>query len=146
MTVYSSVFESITLDGARVLRDAALELAQKREIAIAIAVINPQGILVLAETMDGSAPGSAEAALMKARGAARYRIATHLTAEFIKTLPANLAHHALGLPDLCAFQGGLPVKLGDSTIGGLGIAGGSGAQDIELASAAVLELAARCVG
>ena len=78
---------------------------------------------------------------MKARGAARYLAPTHLTAEFIKTLPVQLAQHALSLPDLCAFQGGVPIKMGELFIGGLGISGGSGAQDVEIALQAVAAVA-----
>jgi glc operon protein GlcG len=88
---------------------------------------------MLAETMDSAPPGASEAALMKARGAARYLKSTHQIAEFIKTLPAQLAQHALSLPDLCAFQGGVPIKAGEQFIGGLGISGGSGPQDVEIA-------------
>jgi glc operon protein GlcG len=75
--------------------------------------------------------------LMKAKSAARYRMPTHLTAEFVKTLPPQLAQHALSLPDLCAFQGGMPIKVGDRIVGGLGVSGGNGQQDIEVALRAV---------
>jgi glc operon protein GlcG len=142
MTVYSKAFENITLHGALALRDSAMSSAQTLGIAIAIAVIDLQGVLVLAQTMDDTSPGAAEAALMKAKGAARYRVATHLTAKFAKTLPAQLAQHALSLPDLCAFQGGVPIKIDGRVIGGLGVAGGSGAQDIEIAMTATDGMAA----
>ena len=78
---------------------------------------------------------------MKARGAARYLAPTHLTAEFIKALPAQLAQHALSLTDLCAFQGGAPIKVGEQFIGGLGISGGTGAQDVEIALQAIAAVA-----
>jgi glc operon protein GlcG len=106
-----------------------------------LVVIDRTGILVLAETMDDAPPGASETALMKARGAARYRTATHRTAEFIKTLPAGLAQHALSLPELCAFQGGVPIVVGDRIVGGLGISGGSGEQDIAIALGAAAAIA-----
>jgi uncharacterized protein GlcG (DUF336 family) len=68
-------------------------------------------------------------------------VPTHLTAEFIKTLPAQLAPHALSLPDLCAFQGGVPIKVGEKFVGGLGISGGTGAKDVEIALQAVAAVA-----
>jgi uncharacterized protein GlcG (DUF336 family) len=120
------------------VRDRAA--ARASSLAIAIVVVDRGGALLLAEVADGAAPGSMDAALMKARGAARYRIATHLTAEYLKSLPAGLASHALSLPDLCAFQGGVPIRSGDEVIGAVGIAGGSGEQDIAIATeAAVVE-------
>ena len=74
---------------------------------------------------------------MKAKGASRYRIATHLTAGFLKNLSAPLAQHALSLPDACAFQGGAPIQLEGEVLGGVGVSGGSGEQDIAIALAAV---------
>lgn len=88
------------------------------------------------ETADSAAPGASEASIMKAKGAARYRIATHTTAEFMKTLPTALAQHALSLPEVCAFQGGVPILIDGETVGGVGISGGSGEQDIAVSIAA----------
>jgi uncharacterized protein GlcG (DUF336 family) len=134
---YSRNLETITLDGARRVKEQALAQAAALGLSIALAVIDRTGILVLVETMDDAPPGASETALMKAKSAARYRMPTHLTAEFVKTLPPQLAQHALSLPDLCAFQGGMPIKVGDRIVGGLGVSGGNGQQDIEVALRAV---------
>jgi uncharacterized protein GlcG (DUF336 family) len=138
---YSRTLETITLDGARRVKEQALAQAAALGLSIALAIMDRTGILVLAETMDEAPPGASETALMKAKGAARYRMPTHLTAEFVKTLPAQLAQHALSLPDLCAFQGGMPIKVGDRIVGGLGISGGSGEQDIAIAQATAAAVA-----
>ena len=134
MTALTQTCQNLTLAGAKAVRDRAA--ARASSLAIAIVVVDRSGALLLAEVADGAAPGSMDAALMKARGAARYRAATHLTAEYLKTLPAGLASHALSLPELCAFQGGVPIKAGDEVIGAVGIAGGSGEQDIAIATEA----------
>lgn len=134
--MHATTLQNITPSGAQAARDKAMALALQLGIAISIFVVDRHGIVILAETMDGASPGATDSALMKAKGAARYRVATHLTAEFVKTIPAQLAPHALSLPELCAFQGGVPITLGKEVIGGLGIAGGSGAQDVEIASVA----------
>jgi uncharacterized protein GlcG (DUF336 family) len=125
--------KNITNHGAKLVRDNALSSARQLGIAISLVVVDRSGMLMAAETMDNAPPGASDAALMKAKGAARYQAPTHLTAEFIKTLSPQLSQHALSLPDLCAFQGGVPIKIGDDVIGGLGISGGSGAQDVEIA-------------
>ena len=138
MNGYSTTLQNITLHGARAVRDKAMESANQLGIAVSVFVVDLKGVVILAETMDGAPPGASDSALMKARGAARYRAPTHLTAEFVKTLPAQLAQHALSLPELCAFQGGVPIKIGDDMVGGLGVAGGSGVQDVEIASGAAL--------
>lgn len=133
MTEYSRLIGTITLAGARCIRDHAFDQASALGLSIALVIIDRTGVTILAETMDSAPPGASEAALMKARGAARYLKPTHQIAEFVKTLPAQLAQHALSLPDLCAFQGGVPITVGEQFIGGLGISGGSGAQDVEIA-------------
>ena len=134
MTALTQTCQNLTLAGAKAVRDRAAARASALSLAIAIVVLDRSGALLLAEVADGAAPGSMDAALMKARGAARYRAATHLTAEYLKTLPAWRASHALSLPELCAFQGGVPVKIGAEVIGAVGIAGGSGEQDIAIAT------------
>ena len=111
MTALYQTCRTLTLAGARAARDCAAARASASSLAIAIVVVDRSGALLLAEVADGAAPGSMDAALMKARGAARYRSATHLTGEYLKTLPAWRASHALSLPELCAFQGGVPIKL-----------------------------------
>ena len=133
MTALYQTCQNLTLAGARVARDRAVTRASDLSLSIAIVVVDRSGALLLAEVADGAAPGSMDAALMKARGAARYRAATHLTAEFLKTLPDWRASHALSLPELCAFQGGVPIKIGAEVIGAVGVAGGSGEQDIAIA-------------
>ena len=140
MTALYQTCRNLTLAGAKAVRERAAARASALSLAIAIVVLDRSGALLLAEAADRAAPGSIEAAMMKAKGAARYRTATHLTAEYLKTLPAWRASHALSLPELCAFQGGVPIKIGDEVIGAVGIAGGSGEQDIAIATeAAVME-------
>ena len=77
---------------------------------------------------------------MKAKGAARYRTATHTTAEFVKTLPTQLAQHALSLPEVCALQGGVPIQIEGEVVGGVGVSGGSGEQDIAISLAAAVSV------
>lgn len=73
---------------------------------------------------------------MKAKGAARYRVATHRTAEFLTALPPDVAAHALSLPEVCAFQGGVPLQATGETAGAVGVSGGTGAQDVAIAETA----------
>jgi glc operon protein GlcG len=141
MSAHYQTCQNLTLAGARAVRDGAVVRASALSLAIAIVVVDRSGALLLAEVADCAAPGSMDAALMKARGAARYRAATHLTAEYLKTLPAGLVSQTLSLPEICAFQGGVPIQIGAEVIGAIGIAGGSGEQDIAIATeaAAVLD-------
>ena len=97
MNEFRKVWHNITLEGAKHVRDHALMKALGLGVPISIVIVDRTGIILLMETADSAAPGSSEASIMKAKGAARYRIATHTTAEYVKTLPAQLAQQ----PYLC---------------------------------------------
>ncbi|HVO97787.1 MAG TPA: heme-binding protein [Bryobacteraceae bacterium] len=136
MSDIRKVCHNLTLAGARQVRDCALQKASELRAFVSVVVVDRAGVVLLAETADNAPPGSWEASLMKAKGAAKYRIATHVTAEFVKTLPPALAQHALSLPGVCAFQGGVPIRLEGEVLGGVGVSGGSGEQDVAIALAA----------
>ena len=139
-SVVRRTLHSLTLAGAKQVRDHALLQASVQDLSLAIVVVDRLGSVLLMETADNAPPGAAEASLRKARGAARYGIATHLTADYVKTLPSALALQALSLPEVCAFEGGAPIRLDGELLGGIGISGGSGAQDVAIALAAAASL------
>jgi uncharacterized protein GlcG (DUF336 family) len=131
MTTYLRQQHTLTFAGA----EEVTRLARaKATVPLATVVVDASGNVLLAQTADGSPPGSYDAALMKARSAAHTGMPTHLISQFIQTLPPAIANQALSLPNVCAFQGGMPIKCNGTTVGGVGIAGGSGEQDIEIAT------------
>jgi len=136
MSEVRKIWHNITLYGAKRVRDHALRHASELGISVSVVVVDRTGILLLMETADDAPPGAPEASIMKAKGASRYRAATHLTAEYLKNIPAPLAQHALSLPDVCAFQGGVPIQIEGEVLGAVGVSGGSGEQDIAIALAA----------
>jgi uncharacterized protein GlcG (DUF336 family) len=133
---FQKAWHNITLAGAKRVRDHALLNASDLGVPVSVVVVDRIGVILVMETSDLAAPGTSEASIMKAKAAARYRIATHTTAEFIKTLPAQLAQHALSLPEVCAFHGGVPIQIEGEVVGGVGVSGGSGEQDIAISQAA----------
>jgi len=141
MSEIRKMWHNITLAGAKRVRDHALLQASELGISVSVVVVDRSGVILLMETNEDAPPGAPEASIMKAKGASRYGTATHLTAEYLKNLPAPLASHALSLPDVCAFQGGAPIRFEGEVLGGVGVSGGSGEQDIAiaLASAATIK-------
>jgi uncharacterized protein GlcG (DUF336 family) len=135
MNEFRKMWHNLTLEGAKHVRDHALLRARELGIRISVVVVDRSGVILLMETDDNAAPGAPDASIRKAKGAARYEIATHSTAEYVKTLPAQLAQHALSLPDVCAFHGGAPIGFEGEVLGGVGISGGSSEQDIAIALA-----------
>jgi uncharacterized protein GlcG (DUF336 family) len=137
MSEFQKAWHNLTLAGAKRVRDCALLKASDLGVPISVVVVDRTGVILVVETSDIAAPGTSEASIMKAKAAARYRTSTHTTAEFIKTLPAQLAQHALSLPEICAFHGGVPIKIEEEVVGGVGVSGGSGEQDIAISQAGV---------
>jgi uncharacterized protein GlcG (DUF336 family) len=108
---FQKAWHNITLAGAKRVRDCALLKASDLGVPVSVVVVDRTGVILVMETSDLTAPGASEASIMKAKAPARYRIATHTTAELVKTLPAQLAQHALSLPEICAFHGGVPIQI-----------------------------------
>lgn len=127
---------SLTLAGAKKIRDQALLKACELDAAISVVVVDRLGSLLLVETADNAPPGAVDASILKAKGAALYGVATHFTAEVLKKLPPNLAAPALSLPEVCALQGGVPVVIAGEVAGAVGVSGGSGEQDVTIATSA----------
>ena len=94
---------------------------------MAIAIVDTGGHLVYFEKMDGTQTGSVQVSIDKARSAALYRRPT-------KVFEDGLAQGGQGirllrLADAIPVDGGVPIIVDDMVVGGIGISGGSGAQD-----------------
>jgi uncharacterized protein GlcG (DUF336 family) len=140
MSEFCKAWHNLTLEGAKQVRNRALLKASELGIPVSVAVVDRTGVILLMETADSASPGASEASIMKAKGASRYRTATHTTAEFLKTMPVQLAQHALSLPEVCAFHGGVPIQLKGEVVGGVGVSGGSGEQDVAISQAAATSI------
>ena len=125
--------------------ETAVEGAKKKAAAMGlksnIAVVDDGGHLLAFARMDGARPASGSTALTKAVSAATFRQETG-------TLPAK------GEPDallslsiqnaatasggkITTLKGGVPIIVDGQVIGAIGIGGGSGEQDAEVARAGV---------
>jgi uncharacterized protein GlcG (DUF336 family) len=124
----------ITLEGAKVLAAAGEAEAVKRGWAVAIAVVDPAGGLVLLHVLDGTQPASQEISIEKARTAARFKRPTKAMEDGIaggRTSLLSVSRFALML------EGGVPVTRDGTIIGAIGISGMTSAQDGEIAAAAL---------
>ena len=128
----------ITLEGAKALAAAGETEALKRGWAVAIAVVDPTGGLVLLHVLDGTQPASQDIAIEKARTAARFKRPTKAMEDGVaggRTSLLSVSRFALML------EGGAPITRDGVIIGALGISGMTSAQDGEVAAAALAALA-----
>ncbi|MBU6207328.1 MAG: heme-binding protein [Alphaproteobacteria bacterium] len=118
----------VSLDAARKMAEAARAKATSMGVpGFSIAIVSPDGSLVLFERSDATTYVSIEFAMSKARTAAIARRATGPAPDGSMTTPA---------PDLIALPGGFPIIAGGRTIGGIGVSGTEGA-DVAIAKAAL---------
>ena len=128
--------QHIELDQGQRLIAAALARAAAERLAIAVAVTDPAGHLVALARMDGVRYLAVDAARRKAVTAAGLGAATHQLAQWAAK-DASFGTAFVGSDTLTLLAGGLPIMAQGTVIGGLGIAGGTSAQDQLVAEAAL---------
>ncbi|WP_308916589.1 GlcG/HbpS family heme-binding protein [Jannaschia sp. LMIT008] len=128
---------TVTYDAAAALVAAALRHARARGWSVAVAVVDPNGDVIAAARPDGVRPTTLRMATDKA-------VTTTLgktTLAFMERMrdPA-LAGGLSSRTDLLAWEGGQPIRLDGTLVGGMGASGASGHQDAECVATALAEL------
>jgi glc operon protein GlcG len=123
----------ISIDRAQGLIQTAAAEAKKRNWALNIAVVDPNGDLIAFHRMDGAQLASIEISQHKARVAARYRRPTLAFENGVQKFGFN---YLLTLDNVIASRGGFPLVEGSKIIGAIGCSGGTGSQDEAVCQAA----------
>ncbi|UJR83708.1 GlcG/HbpS family heme-binding protein [Sandaracinus amylolyticus] len=130
----------LTIAQARAVIAAGEARAQKIGVPVNIAVLDAGAHLKAFGRMDGAVLGAIEIAANKARTAVLFQAPTEALWDYAKpggTSP-GLEHSNGGLT---IFAGGIPLTGADgAVIGAVGVSGGSVAQDLDIAKAAVAAL------
>jgi glc operon protein GlcG len=124
----------IALESAKLIAAAAHAEAAKNHWFMSIAVVDPAGMLVYFENMDGVQHGSGDVAIDKAKSAALYRRPTKVFQDAVAGGGAGLRF--LALRGAVPLDGGIPIVVKGEIIGAVGISGGAGEQDGQCAQAA----------
>ena len=122
----------ITLDSAKRLIEKIEQEALRRNKPSVIAVCTPDGNPVVVHVMDGSFLVSFDMAVKKAYTSVAVKMSTM---ELSRLTQPGQTFYGLGKmsDNIVIFGGGVPLKVGDTIIGGLGISGGTGEEDNSLA-------------
>ena len=124
---------SINLETAKKVTAAAVAEAQKNNWKMAMAIVDPGGYLVYFEKMDGTQTGSVELSIEKAHTAALFRRSTKLFQDGVAAGGEGL--RLLRLTGAIPIDGGVPIIVDGKLIGAIGISGGAGEQDGQVAKA-----------
>jgi glc operon protein GlcG len=123
----------LTLEVARALAAAAETQIVARKFAMFVAVVDDSGTPLFVARFNDAQPASYEVAVQKAQVSARFRRSTRAFEDrVLKDGRLNL----LTLPGIVAVEGGVPLTVDGTIVGAVGVSGGTGVEDGEVAAAA----------
>jgi uncharacterized protein GlcG (DUF336 family) len=112
---------------ALAMASGALEACKARGYAVSVVVVDRGGDTMVALKGDGAGPHTMENARRKAYTARTFRMTTQQYIEEMKTRPVR--REQTTLPGVIAINGGVPIKVGDDVIGGIGLSGSPGVDE-----------------
>jgi uncharacterized protein GlcG (DUF336 family) len=125
----------ITLADARRVIEAAEAKATEIAQPMNIAVVDAGGNLVAHVRMDGAWMGSVDISIKKAWTARAFDISTKELSKLAQPGKDFYGIHASNDGRVMIFAGGIPLKRDGQVLGAIGVSGGAGAQDQEVAEA-----------
>ena len=125
----------ITLEDARRIIAAAEKEAEKAGQPMNIAVADAGGNLVAHVRMDNAWLGSIDISIKKAWTSRAFDITTKDLADNSQSGDQFFGIHASNNGKVMIFAGGIPLKKDGKVVGAIGVSGGSGEQDHQVAEA-----------
>jgi uncharacterized protein GlcG (DUF336 family) len=129
--------QSITLNAAKAMIDAAVAHAESLGIQEVVVVDDESGTVKAVAAMDGAMLTAVNFAHDKAYTSAVRRVKTQDLADRFADQPASLLESFMKQPRLTMLGGGIPLIVGGQVVGSIGTSGGTVPQDIEVAEAAL---------
>lgn len=130
---------NLSLAMAKTIAEATLAECKSKGFHTAAAVVDRAGQVLVILRDEQATPQVAEMARRKAYTARMFRVSTMEFQKRTATEPAVAAQRDLA--DILALSGGVPIKVGDDTIGGVGSAGSNLEQDDACAKAGIAKVA-----
>ena len=123
----------ISVENAKKAAAPAIAEAVKNKWTVAVAIVDPSGVLVYYEKMDNTQVGSSDIAIEKARTAARFKRPTKALQDALAAGGAGM--RILGLKDVTPVEGGIPLVIDGKIVGAIGVSGMASDQDSVCAKA-----------
>jgi uncharacterized protein GlcG (DUF336 family) len=125
----------LTLEDCKKISAAAEAEARKNNWNVCIAILDDGGHLLHLARMDGATPANARIAVEKGRTAAETRRSTATWQERVGKRPEMLR-----MPGVTPVQGGLPIVVDGTCVGGVGVSGVQSHEDEQIAAAGIKAL------
>jgi len=122
----------LNLELSKILLGKIEKKATINGLPVVIAIANQWGNMIAVHFMDGALPGSYDVAINKAYTSAIYRLGTLELGQMSKS---GQTLQGIDSADsrIVIFGGGYPLKINNKVVGSLGVSGGNGEQDDEIA-------------
>ena len=117
----------ISLDNAKKVAAAAIAEARKNNWTMAVAIVDPAGILVYFEKMEHTQLAGSQIAIDKARSATLFKRPTRVMQEMLAAGGAGL--RVFRLRGAVPIDGGLPLISDGKIIGAIGMSGDASEND-----------------
>ncbi len=112
---------------AKTIAENALADCKARGYAVSVVVVDRGGNTIVALRADDAGPHTMENARRKAYTARTFRMTTE---EFVKRMETEpVRRQQTTLPHVIAIGGGVPIKVGNDVIGGVGLSGSPGVDE-----------------
>jgi uncharacterized protein GlcG (DUF336 family) len=116
--------KDLSLSIALAIANSALEACKAMGYAASVVVVDRAGETLVSLRGDGSGPHTVENARRKAYTANTFKMSTEAFVQDMKTRPVR--REQTTLPHVIAINGGVPIKVGNDVIGGVGLSGSPG--------------------
>jgi uncharacterized protein GlcG (DUF336 family) len=116
--------KDLSLSIALAIANGALEACKTMGYAASVVVVDRAGDTLVSLRGDGSGAYTVENARRKAYTANAFKITTETFLQEMKTRPVR--REQTTLPNIIAINGGVPIKVGNDVIGGVGVSGSPG--------------------
>jgi uncharacterized protein GlcG (DUF336 family) len=131
--------KNVSMKMAQMIIDGTIEQCTKDGYKVSVVIVDNAGLVHASLRGDGTNPHTMEFARKKAY-TARTRGQTSLEFMKLTDVPANA--YLRQIPDVVAVGGGVPIKIGNVTIGGVGVSGApAGEKDEVCALAGIAKVA-----
>ena len=131
----STTYKTLQLPDARRIIAAATKKAEDIKQPMNIAVVDAGGNLLAFERMEDAWLGSIDISIKKAWTSRAFNITTQDLAQHSQSGNQFFGIHASNDGKVMIFAGGIPIKQDGQVVGAIGVSGGSGDQDHEVAHA-----------
>jgi len=113
---------------ARTIADGSIANCMARGHSVSAVVVDRSGATIIAMRGDNASPHTMENARRKAYTAMTFKVPTSAyTKRFVDNDPT--VRQQVTLPNVIAINGGIPLKVGNEIIGGVGVSGSPGVDE-----------------